>query len=116
MICFRQNGVGYTAFIARLGVSMSPLIMLLEDVWYFLPAVTYSTVAVIAGLVASRLTETLNVSLLEIIGDIENREGKEKAVPAVSMENVRYPFRHLNNPDRQRIMLHDETSVRGTIQ
>ncbi|XP_075900872.1 solute carrier family 22 member 7-like [Nelusetta ayraudi] len=85
----RQNGVGYTAFIARLGVSMSPLIMLLEDFWYLLPAVTYSTVAVIAGLVASRLTETLNTNLPETIGDIEKRKGKEKAVSAVSMENVR---------------------------
>lgn len=95
---------------------MSPLIMLLEDVWYLLPAVTYSTVAVIAGLVASRLTETLNANLPETISEIEKRKGKEEAESAVSMENVRYPFRHLNNPDRQRIMLHDDTSVRSTIQ
>lgn len=95
---------------------MSPLIMLLEDVWYLLPTVTYSTVAVIAGLVASRLTETLNARLPETISDIEKRKGKEEAVSEVLMENVRYPFRHLNNPDRQRIMLHDETSVRSTIQ
>lgn len=86
MICFRQNGVGYTALIARLGVSISPLIMLLEDVWYLLPAVTYSTVAVIAGLVASRLKETLNAKLPETINDIEKLKGKGK----VSMYSVRY--------------------------
>lgn len=86
MNCFRQNGVGYTALIARLGVSISPLIMLLEDLWYLLPAVTYSTVAVIAGLVASQLQETLNAKLPETIDDIEKCKGKEK----VSMQSVRY--------------------------
>lgn len=83
---FRQNGVGYTALIARLGVSISPLVMLLEDVWYLLPAVTYSTTAVFAGLVASQLGETLNAKLPETIDDIEKRKGKEK----VPMHSVRY--------------------------
>lgn len=86
MIGFRQNGVGYTALIARLGVSISPLVRLLEDVWYLLPAVTYSTVAVIAGLVASRFNETLNAKLPETIDDIEKPKRKEK----VFMHSVRY--------------------------
>uniref|UniRef100_A0A3Q3IIL9 Major facilitator superfamily (MFS) profile domain-containing protein n=1 Tax=Monopterus albus TaxID=43700 RepID=A0A3Q3IIL9_MONAL len=67
----RQNGVGYTAFLARLGVSISPLIMLLEDVWHLLPAVTYCAVAIGSGLVASLLPETLNTQLPEFIEDIE---------------------------------------------
>ncbi|XP_008284897.1 solute carrier family 22 member 7-like isoform X1 [Stegastes partitus] len=67
----RQNGLGYTSFIARLGVSVSPLIMLLEDVWHLLPAAIYCAVAVISGLVASLLPETLNSRLPEVIEDIE---------------------------------------------
>uniref|UniRef100_A0A3P8TIJ7 Solute carrier family 22 member 6 n=1 Tax=Amphiprion percula TaxID=161767 RepID=A0A3P8TIJ7_AMPPE len=67
----RQNGLGYTSVLARLGVSMSPLIMLLEDVWYLLPAVTYCAAAVCSGLVASLLHETLNSRLPEFIEDIE---------------------------------------------
>ncbi|XP_038569258.1 solute carrier family 22 member 7-like [Micropterus salmoides] len=67
----RQNGLGYTSFLARLGVSISPLIMLLEDVWHLLPAVTYCAVAVGSGLVASLLPETLNTLLPEFIEDIE---------------------------------------------
>ncbi|XP_029295796.1 solute carrier family 22 member 7-like [Cottoperca gobio] len=67
----RQNGVGYTSFIARLGVSISPLIMLLEDVWHLLPEVTYCAVAVGSGLVAFLLPETLNAQLPEYIEDIE---------------------------------------------
>ncbi|XP_071360654.1 solute carrier family 22 member 7-like isoform X2 [Trachinotus anak] len=67
----RQNGVGYTSFLARLGVSISPLIVLLEDVWHFLPGVIYCAVAVGSGLVASLLPETLNTRLPEFIEDIE---------------------------------------------
>uniref|UniRef100_A0A3Q3MH50 Solute carrier family 22 member 6 n=1 Tax=Mastacembelus armatus TaxID=205130 RepID=A0A3Q3MH50_9TELE len=67
----RSNGLGYTSFLARLGVSISPLIVLLEDVWHLLPAVTYCTVAVVSGLVASLLPETLNTQLPEFIQDIE---------------------------------------------
>ncbi|KAM9363153.1 solute carrier family 22 member 7-like [Symphorus nematophorus] len=67
----RQNGVGYTSFVARLGVSISPLVMLLEDVWHLLPAITYCAVAVVSGLVTSLLPETLNTRLPEFIEDIE---------------------------------------------
>uniref|UniRef100_A0A3Q3IHX6 Major facilitator superfamily (MFS) profile domain-containing protein n=1 Tax=Monopterus albus TaxID=43700 RepID=A0A3Q3IHX6_MONAL len=59
------------SFLARLGVSISPLIMLLEDVWHLLPAVTYCAVAIGSGLVASLLPETLNTQLPEFIEDIE---------------------------------------------
>ncbi|XP_070835104.1 solute carrier family 22 member 7-like isoform X1 [Chaetodon trifascialis] len=67
----RQNGLGYTSCLARLGVSVSPLIMLLEDVWHLLPAVIYCTAAVGSGLVASLLPETLNARLTEFIEDVE---------------------------------------------
>uniref|UniRef100_A0A3B4TC18 Solute carrier family 22 member 6 n=1 Tax=Seriola dumerili TaxID=41447 RepID=A0A3B4TC18_SERDU len=67
----RQNGVGYTSFVTRLGASLSPLIMLLEDVWHLLPEVTYCAVAVGSGLVALLLPETLNTRLPEFIEDIE---------------------------------------------
>ncbi|XP_070684027.1 solute carrier family 22 member 7-like [Pempheris klunzingeri] len=67
----RQNGLGYTSFVARLGVSISPLIMLLEDVWHLFPPVTYCAVAVGSGLVTSLLPETLNTQLPEFIEDIE---------------------------------------------
>ncbi|KAF7217988.1 solute carrier family 22 member 7-like [Nothobranchius furzeri] len=67
----RQNGLGYTSFVGRLGVSISPLIMLLDDVWHLLPAVTYCAVALFCGLVAALLPETLNTQMPEFIEDIE---------------------------------------------
>ncbi|XP_075948105.1 solute carrier family 22 member 7-like [Anarhichas minor] len=72
----RQNGLGYTSFLARLGVSISPLIMLLEDVWHLLPAIIYCIVAVGSGLVSWLLPETLNVRLPESIEDIEKPRGQ----------------------------------------
>ncbi|XP_038160702.1 solute carrier family 22 member 7-like [Cyprinodon tularosa] len=72
----RQNGLGFTSFMARLGVSISPLIMLLEDVWQILPAATYCAVAVGCGLVTLLLPETLNTQLPEFIEDIEKPRSK----------------------------------------
>ncbi|XP_029020617.3 uncharacterized protein LOC114864097 [Betta splendens] len=80
----RQNGLGYTAFMARLGVSISPLVLLLEDAWRLLPAATYCAVAVGSGVVASLLPETLNTCLPEFIEDIEKRS----AFPDMKFENV----------------------------
>lgn len=68
---FRQNGLGYTAFISRLGVALSPLIILLEDFWHLLPEVTYCAVAVGSSLVSLFLHETVNARLPEFIEDIE---------------------------------------------
>ncbi|XP_035519487.1 solute carrier family 22 member 7-like [Morone saxatilis] len=67
----RQNGLGYTSFISRLGVSVAPLILLLEDVWTLLPQIIICSVAIISGLVSLLLPETLNVRLPETIDDIE---------------------------------------------
>ncbi|XP_074503406.1 solute carrier family 22 member 7-like [Sebastes fasciatus] len=67
----RQNGLGYTSFTSRLGVSVAPLILLLEDVWTVLPQIIICSVAVVSGLLALLLPETLNVRLPETIDDIE---------------------------------------------
>ncbi|TDH16282.1 hypothetical protein EPR50_G00017820 [Perca flavescens] len=68
----RQNGLGYCSFMARVGVSVSPLIMLLEEVWGHLPSTIFSLVAVAAGLSASLLPETQNIRLPETIEDVEH--------------------------------------------
>ncbi|MCI4382225.1 hypothetical protein PGIGA_G00012500 [Pangasianodon gigas] len=67
----RQNGVGYTSFVGRLGASVSPLVMLLEDVWLPLPQLVFGMMAVSSGLVALLLPETNNARLPETIEDIE---------------------------------------------
>ncbi|NWR77625.1 S22A7 protein, partial [Centropus unirufus] len=67
----RQNGMGYTSFVARLGGALAPLVFLLDEVWRSLPEVTYCAVAVCCGSVAFLLPETLNVRLPESIEDVE---------------------------------------------
>ncbi|XP_044045137.1 solute carrier family 22 member 7-like isoform X2 [Siniperca chuatsi] len=67
----RQNGLGYSSFMARVGVSVSPLIMLLEEVWGHLPSTAFSMVAFAGGLAACFLPETQNVRLPETIEDVE---------------------------------------------
>ena len=76
--------MGYTAFIARLGVSIAPLIFLLEDVWQLLPAMIYCMVAIGSGLVAFLLPETLNVRLPEFIEDIEKPRYSKNVIESVS--------------------------------
>ncbi|XP_068025854.1 solute carrier family 22 member 7 [Melanerpes formicivorus] len=67
----RQNGMGYTAFMARLGGSLAPLVFLMDEVWRSLPEVTYCGVAVFCGSAAFLLPETLNARLPEGIEDVE---------------------------------------------
>uniref|UniRef100_A0A8B9F164 Solute carrier family 22 member 7 n=1 Tax=Amazona collaria TaxID=241587 RepID=A0A8B9F164_9PSIT len=76
----RQNGMGYTSFVARLGGALAPLVFLLDEVWRSLPEVTYCGVAVCCGSVAFLLPETLNVCLPEGIEDVEKTHAPETTV------------------------------------
>ncbi|NXH30279.1 S22A7 protein, partial [Myiagra hebetior] len=67
----RQNGMGYTSFMARLGGALAPLVFLLDGVWRSLPEGTYCGLAVSSGAVAFLLPETLNARLPEGIQDVE---------------------------------------------
>ncbi|XP_033821657.2 solute carrier family 22 member 7-like [Periophthalmus magnuspinnatus] len=67
----RQNGLGYSSFMARIGVSVSPMILLLEEFWVHLPSTVFCVLAFAAGLVAVLLPETRNVRLPETIEDVE---------------------------------------------
>uniref|UniRef100_A0A3P8UUB1 Solute carrier family 22 member 7b, tandem duplicate 3 n=1 Tax=Cynoglossus semilaevis TaxID=244447 RepID=A0A3P8UUB1_CYNSE len=67
----RQNGLGYNSFMARLGVAVAPMILLLDSVWKDLPQVVLCSTAVIGGIIARTLPETRNKFLPETIEDIE---------------------------------------------
>ena len=57
--------------MSRLGVSVAPLILMLEDVWTPLPQIIICSMASVAGLVALLLPETLKERLPETIQDVE---------------------------------------------
>ncbi|KAK2817094.1 hypothetical protein Q5P01_025285 [Channa striata] len=67
----RQNGMGYNSFMARLGVSVAPLIVLLDDVWKELPQLVLCSLALLGAMAARTLAETRNRCLPETIEDIE---------------------------------------------
>lgn len=67
----RQNGLGYCSLMARIGVSVSPMIMLLEEFWVHLPNTVFCALAFVGGALAALLPETRNVRLPETIEDVE---------------------------------------------
>ncbi len=67
----RQNGLGYSSVMGRIGVSVSLVIMLLEEVWDHLPRIVFSLVAFTGGLSSCFLPETRNIRLPETIEDVE---------------------------------------------
>ncbi|XP_077341587.1 solute carrier family 22 member 7-like [Lithobates pipiens] len=67
----RQNGIGYTSFVGRIGASVAPLIFLLDDIWHLLPQTIFCVTAVTCSFVACLLPETINVPLPETIADVE---------------------------------------------
>ncbi|XP_047431990.1 solute carrier family 22 member 7-like [Mugil cephalus] len=68
----RQNGMGFCSFMARVGVSVSPMILILEELWVPLPSIIFVLVAFTGGLSATFLPETKNVRLPETIEDVEH--------------------------------------------
>ncbi|KAG1972703.1 solute carrier family [Pimephales promelas] len=74
----RQNGMGYTSFVARFGVSVAPLILLSDDIWSHFSQVILSSLALSASFVAYHLPETRGRCLPETIEDIEGmRKGTD---------------------------------------
>ncbi|XP_048046249.1 solute carrier family 22 member 7 [Megalobrama amblycephala] len=67
----RQNGMGYNSFVARLGVSVAPLILLSDDIWSYFSQVILSSLALSAAFVAYHLPETRGRCLPETIEDVE---------------------------------------------
>ncbi|XP_028303635.1 solute carrier family 22 member 7-like [Gouania willdenowi] len=70
----RQNGMGHCSFMARIGVSVSPLVLLLEEFSVYLPSIIFCLTAVTAALSAQFLPETTNTRLPETIEDVEERK------------------------------------------
>ncbi|XP_069811517.1 solute carrier family 22 member 7-like [Dendropsophus ebraccatus] len=67
----RQTGLGFCSFMTRLGSSVAPLVILLDDLWPLLPSVVFSSMSLLSGAAAFFLTETCNIQLRETIQEVE---------------------------------------------
>lgn len=63
--------MGFNSFMARVGVAVTPLILLLDEVWKHLPQIILCGTAMLGAMVAKTLRETRNRCLPETIEDIE---------------------------------------------
>ncbi|KAG5277968.1 hypothetical protein AALO_G00093390 [Alosa alosa] len=84
----RQHGMGYNSFMGRAGAAVAPLILLLDDVWLGLPQLILCCIAVGSSVVASRLPETRDQCLPEIIKDIKGTRAPQVESPVLSHGNA----------------------------
>ncbi|XP_078284245.1 uncharacterized protein LOC144609622 [Rhinoraja longicauda] len=69
----RQTGMGLAYSMARIGAIVAPIVRLVGDYVPFLPMATYGGIAIVSGLAACSLPETLNLPLPDTIEEVERR-------------------------------------------
>uniref|UniRef100_A0A8C7RS62 Solute carrier family 22 member 6 n=1 Tax=Oncorhynchus mykiss TaxID=8022 RepID=A0A8C7RS62_ONCMY len=95
----RQNGMGYNSSMGRLGVSLAPLILLLDEVWRDLPQVLLCSIALLASLVARMLPETRGRCLPETIQDVEDGQTGKGLAGSQVVETTDIPLKSKDNDE-----------------
>ncbi|XP_026089965.1 solute carrier family 22 member 6-A [Carassius auratus] len=73
----RQTGMGFASTMARIGSMAAPAVLILDEILPALPSIVYGGSAVLAGLIAFLLPETLNIPLPDTIEDVEEKREKK---------------------------------------
>ncbi|KAM6970766.1 solute carrier family 22 member 6-A [Aplochiton taeniatus] len=69
----RQTGMGFASTMSRIGSMAAPAVLILDEVLPSLPSLVYGGAAVVAGVFACFLPETLDIPLPDTIEDVENK-------------------------------------------
>uniref|UniRef100_A0A8C4QXC4 Major facilitator superfamily (MFS) profile domain-containing protein n=1 Tax=Eptatretus burgeri TaxID=7764 RepID=A0A8C4QXC4_EPTBU len=67
----RQNGLGTTATMARVGGMLAPLISVFQEKYRFLPQISYGAVSLLAGLLTMLLPESRNRPFIDTIEEMQ---------------------------------------------
>ena len=85
--------MGFCYVLGQIGVAVSPIISLLDEVWGRLPSIVFILLAFAAGLSTLLLRETRNVRLPETIEDVEQTRYWSLFLIASKHLNERYVIR-----------------------
>ncbi|XP_062846208.1 solute carrier family 22 member 6-A [Trichomycterus rosablanca] len=73
----RQTGMGFSSTMARVGSMAAPAVLILDEMFPAFPGIVYGALALIAGLAAFLLPETLTAPLPDTIEDVEEKRSEE---------------------------------------
>lgn len=65
--------MGFVSTMARIGSMAAPAVLILDEILPALPSIVYGGSAVVAGLIAFLLPETLDVPLPDTVEDVEEK-------------------------------------------
>uniref|UniRef100_A0A8B9J4M4 Solute carrier family 22 member 6 n=1 Tax=Astyanax mexicanus TaxID=7994 RepID=A0A8B9J4M4_ASTMX len=69
----RQTGMGFASMMARVGSMAAPAVLILDELFPAFPSIVYGGSAVVAGIIAFLLPETLDVPLPDTVEDVEEK-------------------------------------------
>lgn len=75
--------MGLTSTMARVGSMAAPAVLILDEVLPALPSIVYGGSALVAGIFAIFLPETLNVPLPDTIEDVEEKWWVQQGLPVL---------------------------------
>ncbi|TRY74229.1 hypothetical protein DNTS_015118 [Danionella cerebrum] len=94
----RQTGMGLVSTMSRIGSMAAPAVLILDEILPALPNIVYGGSAVIAGLIAFLLPETLNIPLPDTIEDVEERwtninhsNQEQMQSDSVDLQDIKHP-------------------------
>ncbi|XP_069036300.1 solute carrier family 22 member 6 [Lepisosteus oculatus] len=82
----RQTGLGFGSTMARVGSMAAPAVLMLDEYLPALPGLVYGGAALLAGVFAFFLPETLDAPLPDTIEDVEQKGGRGSAALEVEPE------------------------------
>ncbi|MBN3319671.1 S22A6 protein, partial [Atractosteus spatula] len=82
----RQTGLGFGSTMARVGSMAAPAVLMLDEYLPALPGLVYGGAALLAGVFAFFLPETLDAPLPDTIEDVEQKGGRGSAALEVEVE------------------------------